>query len=140
MVAHIFEWIISHVAEQFHARLHTPIPLVIVHQGLTEEEPRLESTHVPVAGRIAVYDLLFRHFLSHLPGLILVNEVGERPVFFGDLAVMGLARNEGGGNLLKGFIEWLIVKKNPIIAIIPIKSIFNMSNRFDNFPQIRISC
>lgn len=71
---HEQEWIVVDVAVQLDARLDTPVPLELEHQGVSEEEARLESAHMAVADGIAVDDLLLRHVLSYFSCFILVDE------------------------------------------------------------------
>jgi len=65
VVCHELEWVVIDVAVKVDAWLHAPVPLVLIHQGLTEEESRLEATHVAVADGITVDDFLLSHFLSY---------------------------------------------------------------------------
>lgn len=85
---HEFEWIIVHIAEEFNARLNSPVPFVVQHQWLAEEEARLKSAHVSVAYRITIDNLPLRHVFSDLARLVLIDPWWERPVLFLDLAVM----------------------------------------------------
>jgi hypothetical protein len=77
VVGHELKNIIVDVAVQLDAWLDSPVPFVVVHQGLTKEEAGLESTHVTVADGISVDDLLRRHILSNLASPVLVNVFGE---------------------------------------------------------------
>jgi hypothetical protein len=88
---HVFERVIVDVAVQLDARLNTPVPLVVEHQGVAEKEARLVAAHVPVADGVTIDDLLLPHLVTDPSGLVLINPVGERPMLLGDLAVLGLA-------------------------------------------------
>lgn len=48
VVLHELEWIIVYIAEQFNTWLNSPVPLVVHHERLAEEEARLKSAHVSV--------------------------------------------------------------------------------------------
>lgn len=94
VVGHEFERIVVDVAEELNARLHTPVPLVLHHDGVAEEEARLVTTHMPVAHRIAINDLLLVHLLADLCSLVDINPFWERPVFFGNLAISRLSGDQ----------------------------------------------
>lgn len=48
VVSHELEGIVVNVAEQLDTRLDSPVPFVVHHQGLSEEEARFEPAHVTV--------------------------------------------------------------------------------------------
>jgi hypothetical protein len=91
VVGHVLERVVFDVAKQLYARLHAPVPLVVEHQGMAEEEARFITAHVSVADRVTVDDLLLLHLLTDLGGLVLVNPLGKRPMLLGDFSVLGLS-------------------------------------------------
>lgn len=92
VIGHKFEDIIVDVAEKLDAWLNTPVPFVIHHQWLTEEEARFESAHMTVADRVSIDDLPLSHILPNLAGFLLINVLWERPMFLGDLSIVSGAR------------------------------------------------
>lgn len=94
VVCHVLESIVVDVAKQLDAWLNTPIPLVVQHQLLLEEESRFKAAHVPITNRVSVDDLPLGHILSDLCCLVLINVVWEGPVLLGNLSIMCCARNE----------------------------------------------
>lgn len=73
VVAHELEWIIVNITEKFNTWLNSPVPFVIHHQGLSEEEARFESAHMSIADGITVDDLPLCHIFSNLSCLVLVD-------------------------------------------------------------------
>src|ERR1700722_13731868 len=138
VVLHKLEWIIMDIAEQFHAWLNTPVVLKLVHERMSKEEPGFETTHVPVADRVAIDDLALRHIFADLARLLLVNEGRERPVLFGYLAIVSLSRDEGSRDLFEVVVKWFVIQEHPIVVVIPVKSILNLTNRSRNLPNIRV--
>lgn len=134
MVAHILKRIVAHITEEFDAWFHAPVPLVFIHQRLTEEEAGLEATHVSVAGRVSVDDLPLSHVRPDLSRLPLVNEVGKRPMFVRNLAIIGFPRDKCGGDPFKFGIKWFVIEEHPIIMIISIEAILHHSNGLDDIP------
>lgn len=140
MIPHPLERVISDITVQFDAGLDPPIPLELLHQRMLKKEAGLEPTHMPVALRISINNIPLSHVLPRPPSLVLVDEIWERPVLMGYLAVMGFAGYQGSCYRLEGVIERLVVQEDPIVMVISIESILNLSDRFDNFPQIRVAC
>ena len=75
VVSHELEGIIVDIAIQLDTRFHSPIPFKLIHQRMAVEKARLVSAHVPVAHRVSIYDLSFRHVFSNFPRSVLVNEL-----------------------------------------------------------------
>ena len=73
VVRHKLERVVGDVAENFDAWFHPPVPLVILQEGLLEEEPRLEAAHVSIAYRVAVDDFALGHVLSHFLRFALID-------------------------------------------------------------------
>lgn len=48
VVDHVFEWIVVDIAEEFDAWFNSPVPFVVLHERLLEEETRFEPTHMSV--------------------------------------------------------------------------------------------
>ena len=94
IVGHEFESIVVNVTEKLNAGLNTPVPFVVLHQFLLEEESGFESAHVTVADGVSVDDLTLSHIFTDLAGLVLVDVVGERPVLLGNLSIMSRAGNQ----------------------------------------------
>lgn len=139
VVGHVLEGIVVDVAEELDGWLNTPVPFIIEHEWVTEEEARLVSAHVSVADRVAIDDLLFSHVLANLGRLVGIDPLWERPVFLGDLAVLGLARREGGSDLLEGVVELGVIEEDPIVVELAVKTVLNLSNGACNLPHIRVS-
>lgn len=87
IIRHVLESIVVDVAEEFNAWLHSPVPLIVQHQFLSEEEARLESAHVSVAYGISVDDLALCHILTNLARLVLIDVFWEGPVLLGNLSI-----------------------------------------------------
>ena len=139
VLGHETEGVVMNVAVELNTGLDSPVVLVVEHQGLTEEESGLESTHVTIADGVTVDNLPLRHILANLLGLVLINPLGERPVLTGDLAIVGLARNQGAGDLLEGSIKGLIVQEDPVISISAVESILDLANGLGDIPHIAVS-
>ena len=77
VVGHKLEGIVADIAEKLDTWLYAPIPFVLIHDRLPEEETRLEATHMPIANRVPINDLLFSHFFPHLGRLVLINVIRE---------------------------------------------------------------
>ncbi len=75
IIRHVFERVVGDVAVQLNTWLNAPVPLVLLHDFLAEEEARLESTHMSIALRVAVDDLSMCHVFSDSGSLFLVDEV-----------------------------------------------------------------
>ena len=95
VVGHELEGVVVNVTEELDAGLNTPVPLVIEHQGVAEEEAGFVATHVSVTDRVSVDDLSGGHVGAHLGSLVLVDPLGERPVLLGDFAIFCVSRGEG---------------------------------------------
>ena len=128
VLRHEAERIEVDVAEYLHARLHPPVPLVILQQRLPVKEPRFEAAHVPVADRVAVDDLLLGHLFADLLGFFLVDPFRERPMFFGDFAVVRGARDEGRGDFLEGVVEGFVVEEDPVVVVVAVESVFDAAD------------
>jgi hypothetical protein len=77
VVGHEFENVIIDIAEHLYTWLNTPVPFIVQHKWLFEEESRLKATHVTIAYRVAVDDLFLSHILTDLRSFFLVNVRGE---------------------------------------------------------------
>jgi hypothetical protein len=49
IIGHKFEDIVIHITEKLDAWLHSPVPIIVEHQWLTEEESRFKSAHMAIA-------------------------------------------------------------------------------------------
>ena len=76
IISHELERVVGDIAIQLDTWFNAPIPLIVVHDGLAEEEARLESAHVPVALGVSVDDLSLRHVFSDFARLLLVDKFG----------------------------------------------------------------
>ncbi len=140
MISHILERIVADVAVQLDAGFDPPIPLELLHQRMLEEEARFKSTHMPITDRVSVNDLPRRHILADPARLVLIDVIWERPMFRGYFTVMRLARYQGCRYSFEGLIKRFIVQENPVVVVVPIKAILDLPDRFDDLPQIRVSC
>lgn len=136
---HECERIVMKVAIKVNTWFDSPIPLVIQQQRLTEEESGFKSAHKSICDRVPVNDFLFCHFLADLARFILVNPFRDGPVFLRNSSILRLSRYQGRGNFLKGLIKWLIIQEDPIIAIVPIKSVLDLADSIGNFPYITVT-
>ena len=109
IIPHEFKRIVADVAVQLDTRFHAPIPLILVHQLLAEEESGLETAHVAVAFGVSVNDFPLRHVFTDFARFVLVNVWGVGPVLVGDLAVVGFPRDEGRGDFFEGCVKGLVV-------------------------------
>jgi hypothetical protein len=139
VISHELEGVVVDVAEKLDAWLHTPVPLVVQHQWLLEEEPGLETAHVSVADGITVDDLTFSHILADLAGLVLINVWWERPVFLRDLSIVSRAGNKRCGDLLESLVKWLIIQEDPIVVELSIETILDLTNGASNLPQVGVT-
>lgn len=106
---HESERVEADVTEQFNAGLHAPIILVVQHQRVPEEESGLVTAHVSVTLGIAVNDFPLAHVLTHLFGLLLIDPLRIRPMFFWNNAIMGGTGHQGCGDLFEFVIELLVI-------------------------------
>lgn len=139
LLGHEFEGVVVDIAVELDAGLDAPVPLVVEHQGVAEEETRLISAHVSVANGIAVDDLLLLHFLADLCGLVLVNPLGEGPVFLGNLAILGLSRNKRSGDLDELVVEIVVVQEDPVVVELAVEAVLDVANRLGNLPDVRVA-
>ncbi len=61
------------VAEEFDARLDSPIVLEVLEQWMAEEETGLKSAHVTVADRVTIDDLSPAHVFANSLSFLLVD-------------------------------------------------------------------
>ena len=139
VVGHELESVVLDVAEQLDAGLNTPVPLVLEHQGVAEEETGLVATHVSVGDGVSVDDLSGSHVGADLCSLVLVNPLGERPVLLGDLAISCLAGSKSGGDLLELVVERLVVEEDPVVAETVVEAVLDLANGTSNFPDVRVA-
>lgn len=139
VVPHELESIIVDIAEQLHARLHTPIPLIVKHQLLLEEETRLKAAHMAVRNRVAINDLALLHILTDLLSLLLINVWRERPVFLRNLSIVCFSRNQRSSNLLECLVERLVVQENPVVVELPVEAVLDLADRAGDLPQIGVA-
>jgi hypothetical protein len=139
LVGHELERVVVDVAVQLDAGLDPPVPFVVEHQRVAEEEAGFVAAHVPVADRVAVDDLLLLHLLADPGGLVLVNPLRERPMLLGDLAVLGLARDERAGNSLELVAEVVVVEEDPVVVELAVEAVLDMTDRLCNLPDIRVA-
>lgn len=138
VVGHILEGIEANVAEEFDAWLHAPVPFELIHEGMPEEEPRFISAHVSIAHRVAIDDLSLRHISANLGCLVLIDKFGEFPMLVRNQAIVRFPGYQSCGQLLECLIERLVVEENPVIVVLSIEAILDMTNRFGNVPHIGI--
>ena len=139
VLLHVPERVEVDVAEDLDAGLNAPVPLVIEHQRMSEEEAGLVAAHVPVADRVAIDDLLLRHLFAHLLGSVLIDEVGERPVLLGNLAIMRLAGDQRGCDGLELVIELLVVQEHPVVVVIVVETVLNVPDGLHDLPDVRVT-
>ena len=139
VVGHELEGVVVDVAVELDAGLDAPVPLVVEHQGMAEEEARLVAAHVSVADGVAVDDLLLLHRFADLGGLVLVNPFGEGPVLFGNLAVLGLAGHKSRCNLLELVVELVVVEENPVVVELAVEAVFDLADGLGDFPDIGVA-
>jgi hypothetical protein len=139
VLGHELEGVVVDVAVQLDAGFYAPVPFVVEHQGVTEEEAGLVAAHVPVADGVAVDDLLLLHFLANTGGLVLIDPLGEGPVLLGDLAVLGLARDEGRGDLLEFIVEVVVVQEDPVVVELAVEAVLDVANRLGDLPNVLVA-
>ena len=57
-------------------------------------------------------------------------------MILGYLAISCSPGNEGGGELYEILVEVLVVEKDPIVVIVPVESILNLTYRLDDIPEV----
>ena len=139
VLGHELEGVVVDVAVELDAGLDTPVPLVVKHQGVAEEEARLVAAHVPVADGVAVDDLLLLHGLANLGGLVLVNPFGEGPVLCGNLAILGGAGHKRGGDLLELVAEVVVVEEDPVVVELAVEAVFDLADGLGNLPDVGVT-
>lgn len=125
VLVHEAERIVVDVAVELDARLDAPVVVVVHHEGLAEEEAGLKTAHVAVADTVTVDDLALSHVLANLFGLLLVDVRRERPVLGRNLAIVRLAGDKRGGNLLEGFIKRLVVEEDPVVVVAAVETVLD---------------
>src|SRR5690242_2732190 len=139
VLSHELEGIVINVAMHLDAGLNAPVPFVVEHQGVTEEETGLVATHVPVADGVAIDDLLLLHLLTNLCGLVLVNPLREGPVLLGDFAVLCLAGDQRGCDLLELVVEVVIVQEDPVVVELAVEAVLNVTDGLGDLPDILVA-
>ena len=139
VLVHVTERIVVNVAVELDAGLNTPVVVVVHHERLTEEEAGLETTHVAVADAVTIDDLALLHVLANLLSLLLVDVRRERPVLGRDLSIERVSGDKGGGDLLEGVIERLIVEENPIVVVAAVEAVLDRADGLGNFPNIGVT-
>jgi len=128
MVLHEQEGIKVDIAVILDARFNPPIPLVFLHEWVSEEEPRIESTHVAIRYAVPVFHPLRLHPLPGRFCLVLVDPVGLEPVLFWYHPEF----NERGGECLYAFLEvgaeFHLVEENIRVMMPCIEPVFEMSD------------
>lgn len=140
VLLHEAEGVKGNIAVELDAGLHAPIVLVVHHQRVAEKEARLVTAHVSIALRVAVDDLLLAHVVAHLLRLVLVDPFGVRPVLVGDDAVMRVSGNQRRGDLLELVVELLVVQEDPVVVVIPVETVLDLSNGLGDVPHIGVAC
>ena len=139
VVGHELEGIVVNVAEELNTGLNTPVPLVIEHQGVAEEEAGFVATHVSVTDRVSVDDLSGSHVGAHLGSLVLVNPLGERPVLLGDLAILCVSGSQGRSDLLELVVKGLVVQEDPVVVEFLVEAVLDLTDGTSNLPDIRVA-
>lgn len=139
VLGHELEGVVFDVAEQLDAGLNAPVPLVVHHQGVAEEEAGFVSAHVPVADRIAVDDLLFLHLFADLGSPVLVDPFGEGPVLLWNLAVLCLAGYESGGDLYELVVEVVVIEEDPVVVELAVEAVLDMADGLGDLPDVRVA-
>ena len=139
VVGHELERVVVDVAVQLDAGLDAPVPLVVEHQGVAEEEAGFVTAHVPVADGVAVDDLLLLHLLADPGGLVLVNPFGERPMLLWNLAILGLSRHERRCNPLEFVVELVIVQEHPVVVELAVEAVLDVANGLGDLPDVGIA-
>ena len=57
-------------------------------------------------------------------------------MILGNLAISGSPGNESGSELYEILVEVFVVEEDPIVVIVPVKSILNLTNRLDDIPKV----
>lgn len=139
VVGHVLESVVLDITEQLDGWLHAPIPFIVQHERLLEEEAGLKSTHVTIRDRIAIDDFALCHILAHSFRFVLIDMVRKRPVLLGNDSVFGRTRNKRSRDLLELFIELLVVQEHPIIVKLLVESVLDLSDGASNLPDVRIA-
>lgn len=129
VLSHEAEWVVVNIAEKLNARLNTPVPFVLEHERVAEEESGFVAAHVPVADRVTVDDLSPRHVFSCLFRLLLVNPLRERPVLFGNQSVFSLSRSKSARDLLERVVKSFVVQKDPVVMELVVEAVLDLTDR-----------
>ena len=125
---HVAEGIETDIAKKFDAWLYSPVPFVFQHQRLAKKESRLKPAHMSVTCRVTVNDFSFPHIFPNFPRLLLVYPVWERPVLLGDFSISSPPRYKRSGSLLEILVEFIIIEEDPIVMIVPVEPILDLSD------------
>lgn len=139
VVGHELESVVINVAEELDAGLNAPVPLVVEHQGVTEEEAGFVATHVSVTDRVSVDDLSGGHVGADLGSLVLVNPLRERPVLLGDLAIFCVSGGKGRSDLLELVVERLVVQEDPVVVELLVETVLDLTDGTSNLPDVRVA-
>ncbi|KAH3681426.1 hypothetical protein WICPIJ_007583 [Wickerhamomyces pijperi] len=139
VVLHELENIVVNVTVDSDVWLHSPVVVVVHHQLVSVEEPGLVAAHVSVRDGVPVDDLLLLHRFSRGSSLVQVDPFREGPVLLWNQTVLGLTgdQSRGGSDELLG--EWLVVEEHPIVAVLGVETVFDVSDRTNQRPQIVIT-
>lgn len=139
IIGHELERVVIDVTEELNAGLDAPVPLVVKHQLVTEEEARLVATHVAVADGVAVDDILLLHLIAHLGRLGSVDPRREGPLVGFDLAILGLAGNERGGDTDEGLVKVVVVEEDPVVVELAVEAVLDLANGAGDLPDVRVA-
>lgn len=139
VVGHELERVVVDVAVELDRGFNTPVPFVLEHERVTEEEAALVAAHVAVGDAVTVDDFALVHVLAHLGGLVLVNEGREAPVLAVDFAVTRAAGCQRAGDGLEGLVELGVVEEDPIVVVFPVEAVFHLPDATRDFPNVAVA-
>jgi len=136
VLLHKHEGVMVEIAVEVNVRLDPPVPAILEHQRVPEEETRVEATHVPVGDASSIDNVVLDHLRSRSAGTGFINEVRLEPVVVGDDAELDFGRCEVGYPLLEIVGEGHLVQENVGISVVPVEPIFVFPNAPRNGVQV----
>lgn len=113
----------------------------MTHQRMPEEEPRIESAHIPVTYTPSIDHIILLHFLPPRLRLILIDVIRLVPMLMRNYPKLHLALlvHDVAQTFLKLRGERHLVEENVGVSVSVVEPILNFANAADGRRQIRVS-
>lgn len=138
LIAQNLERVIRDIAVILDIGFHAPIVIIIQHQRVSEEEPRLIAAHVSIALGASIDDFALLHVLSRRGSFLLINPAWKVPVFLRDTTVVCFPGYSCRCRLLKPIVKLPVVQEHPVIMVVPVEAVLDILDGLDDTLQIRI--